>query len=44
MDWLNFRDIMEIHNVCATMMHEPWQTSTCDCRAVGGVPTFGEDI
>lgn len=43
MDWLNFRDIMEIHNVCATMMHEPWQTS-CDCRADGGVPTFGEDI
>ncbi len=44
MDWFNLKDYLDIHNVCATMMHEPWQTSTCDCRDVGGVPTFGEDI
>lgn len=43
---LGFSSMWDIneHVICPTMMHEPWQTSTCDCRQVGGVPTFGEDI
>lgn len=46
MDWgFYLRDhIMEIHVICATMMHTPDQTSTCECYDIGGVPVFKEDI
>ena len=45
MDWGYLRDyIMEIHVICATRLHTPDQTSTCECMHIGGIPVFAEDI
>jgi len=46
MDWFNMKDYMmlEIHVICATRLHTPDQTSTCECMHIAGIPVFGEDI
>ena len=42
--WSHKVHMFKVHVICATRLHTPDQTSTCECKHIAGIPVFAEDI